>query len=536
MIVALEAFKLGLFTRKNFLKNAIGGVVVGVISLPLSMAFAIASGVTPEIGIYTAIVAGLCVSIFGGSRYQIAGPTGAFVPLLYSVVGEFGLDGLQLATILAGIILIFMGIAKFGRLLKYIPTQVVVGFTSGIGTLLFMGQLQNFLGSTDRVLIHGPTLAMGIGCLFLLIGMRFIPYMKHVPAPLCVLVVSAIVSASMSSHSIETVGSTFGGISNTLPMPALPGGITAGRCLALLGPAFAIAILGAIESLLSAVVADGMTGTKHHSNQELIGQGIANILCPLFSGIAATGAIARTAANVRAGGTTPMSGIFASISLLLILLLCAPLAKFIPLVALAAILFVISYHMLGLSYFLHLLRHAPRTDVGILLTTYFLTIFCGLVIAVNVGIVLSSLFLMQRLASSIHIECNKPIESSEDLELLSNIPNNVAVYSVSGPLFFAMAEKLELITAQVGSKVQIVILRLHGVPFIDTTALTNLRQVIRKFQTSGRIFAFCEASEKVAHKLDRAELKDSLTIGNSKRTLLETLYAVREYMQNQGKS
>jgi SulP family sulfate permease len=528
MIIALEAFRIGLYTRKNFFRNVTSGIVVGVISLPLSMAFAIAAGVTPEVGIYTAIVAGFFVSIFGGSRYQIAGPTGAFVPLLYSILGEYGMGGLQLATILAGIILILMGIAKFGRLLKYIPTQVVVGFTSGIGTLLFLGQLKNFLGTADGILIHGPTFAVAMGCLCLLVGLRFIPYARHVPAPLCVLLLSGTIGAALPSHTLETIGSAFGGISRTLPLPSLPENISLQRCIALLGSAFAIAILGAIESLLSAVVADGMTGTKHHSNQELIGQGVANILSPIFGGIAATGAIARTAANVRANGTTPLSGVFAAVTLLFILLFCAPLAQYIPLAALAAILFVISYHMFGFTYFLHLLRHAPRTDVAILLATYALTVCCGLVIAVNVGIVLSALFLMQRLADSIRIDCNKASETSEDMALLANIPNNVAVYSVSGPLFFAMAEKLELIAAQTGNNVRIVILRLHGVPFVDTTALVNLRQVIRKFQTSGRIFLFCEATEKVAHKLERAMLKDSIGKGNSQRTLLEALSAVRE--------
>jgi SulP family sulfate permease len=520
MIVALESWKAGLWKWKNFTRNLFSGVVVGVISLPLSMAFAIASGVTPEVGICTAVVACLCVSLLGGSRYQIAGPTGAFVPLLLGIFREHGLSGLQLATLMAGIILIMMGLLKFGRLLKYIPTQVLIGFTSGIGTMLFFGQIKQFFGlHGEHFAIDYPTTFIGIGCLAVIVISRFIPYMWHIPAPLLALFAGGILQVIFQFPSVATIGSEFGGITSAFPHPSLPTGMTWNHCLLLLGPAFAIALLGAIESLLSAVVADGMTGSKHQANQELIGQGIANILSPLFGGIAATGAIARTAANVRAGGNSPLSGVISAGTLLLILLFCAPLAQSIPLAALAAILFVISYHMFGFSYFIHLLRHAPVSDVIILLTTYALTIFCGLMIAVNVGIVLSALSLMHRMATTIHIECNKSHESEEDMEQLAHLPPTTAVYTVTGPLFFAAMEKLEFAITQVNSDVTTIILRLYEVPFVDTTALAHLRRIIETFEAAGRKFIFCEASKDVAHKLRRVGIEDSLRDKNPQKTL-----------------
>jgi SulP family sulfate permease len=300
---------------------------------------------------------------------------------------------------------------------------------------------------------------------------------------------------------------------------ALPVGITWNHGILLLGPAFAIALLGAIESLLSAVVADGMTGHKHRPNQELIGQGIANILSPLFGGIAATGAIARTAANVRAGGNSPLSGIVSVGTLFFILLFCAPLARSIPLAALAAILFVISYHMFGFSYFIHLLRHAPVSDVIILITTYALTVVCGLMVAVNVGIVLSALSLMHRMSTATHVDRNKSHESKENMEQLARLPPTIAVYTVSGPLFFAAMEELEHAIGQVDPEVTTIILRLGEVPFVDTTALANLRRIIETFEAAGQKFIFCEASKDVAHKLRRVGIEDSLRDKNPQKTL-----------------
>jgi SulP family sulfate permease len=484
------------------------------------MAFAIASGVTPEVGIYTAVVACLCVSLLGGSRYQIAGPTGAFVPLLLGILREHGLGGLQLATLMAGVILVVMGYLKFGRLLKYIPTQVLIGFTSGVGTMLFLGQAGQFFGlHGNHFTIDYPTTFIGVSCLAIIVLSRFVPGMYHVPAPLLALLVGGILQAIFQFPSVATIGSEFGGLTSSFPDFSLPAGITWSHCPLLLGPAFTIALLGAIESLLSAVVADGMTGSKHRANQELIGQGIANILCPLFGGIAATGAIARTAANVRAGGNSPLSGVVSVGTLLFILLFCAPLARSIPLAALAAILFVISYHMFGFSYFVHLLRHAPVSDVIILLITYVLTVACGLMIAVNVGIVLSALSLMHRMATAIHIDCNKSHESKENVEQLAHLPQTTAVYTVAGPLFFAAMEKLEFAIAQVNSDVTTIILRLGEVPFVDTTALAHLRRIIGTFEAAGRKFIFCEASKDVAHKLHRVGIEDSLRDKNPQKTL-----------------
>jgi SulP family sulfate permease len=530
VVIFWEAFRTGLFGRRHFFKNTFSGVVVGVISLPLSMAFAIASGVTPAAGIYTAIVAGLCVSLMGGSLYQVAGPTGAFVPLLFSICAEYGVGGLQMATLLAGVLLIAMGFAQFGRLLKYIPTQVVVGFTSGIGAVLFCGQIGHFVGDDGGWLscVDWPTALIGIGCVAVLLWSHRVPAVRHIPAPLLVLLLSGTLQAIFKFPTVDTIGSTFGTIPATLPRLAWPPGIGFQNCIDLLSPAIAIALLCAIESLLSAVVADGMTGTKHQPNQELIGQGIANVLSPLFGGIASTGAIARTAANVRAGASSPLSGVVCALVLTFILLFCAPLAQYIPLAALAAILLQIAFNMMAFPYLLHLLRHAPRTDMLILLATFALTVFCGLVIAVNVGVLLSALLLMQRLASTTRIECNSPRETVENIELLAHIPDDVIVYTVSGPIFFAMVEKLDYAISQVKSHVSVVILRLSAVPFVDTTAQANLRRAIQKFDGAGRKFIFCEASQKLNHKLRRAHIHDSLRDGNSHRSLKEALDAAKD--------
>jgi SulP family sulfate permease len=526
MIVAWEAFRAGLMGRKHWLRNVLSGLAVGVVSLPLSMAFAIASGVSPALGINTAIVAGLCVSLFGGSRYQVAGPTGAFVPLLLSVVRQYGLGGLQVATLMAGIMLIIMGWVKVGGLLKYIPTQVIVGFTAGIGVMLFLGQVNAFLG--DR---NGwpdlSTSAIGAGALLVLVGIRFIPYLRHVPGPLLVLLLGGGLQAIWAFPTVETIGTAFGPISARLPRPYFPGGLEWDSYVTLLAPAIAIAILCAIESLLSAVIADGMAGTRHDSNQELIGHGIGKILSPLFSGIAATGAIARTATNVRAGATSPLSGIICGCTLILLLIFCAPLAQFIPLTVLAAILFVISYHMVDFSYFLHLIRNTSRSDVAVLIVTFILTISCGLVIAVNGGIILSALLLMRRLASSTDIDCSRPSEAVGSLETLIHLPPEISVYTVSGPLFFAMVERLEETLGRVQAEVQTVILRLAKAPFIDTTALANLRRAIRRLEISGKRLLFCEATEKVARSLKRAKIQDSLADDNPQKTLVEAVDLVR---------
>ncbi|MDR3316881.1 MAG: hypothetical protein LBS68_02295 [Puniceicoccales bacterium] len=397
MIAAMGAWFCGLFGGDHRLNNVLSGFVVGIISLPLSMAFAIASGVSPEAGLYTAIVAGMCVSLFGGSPVQIAGPTGAFVPLLAGICENFGPQGLGMATLLAGIILIAMGLARVGGLLKYIPKHVIVGFTAGIGVSLFVGQWHHFCGNYGgSIRPNLPTTVLGLLSLAIFLWVPRIPLIKHLQAPLLVLVVAGGICSAFPMATVATVGTSFGEISSSLPRPAIPGTMHWKFLLQLSGPAFAIAVLCAVESLLSAVVADDMAGTKHRSNRELIGQGIGNLLSPLFGGIAATGAIARTAANVRAGATSPLSGVVCALTLLAILMFCAPLAQFIPLASLAAILLVVARRMVNFSYFFRLLRRNQWARAVVLLITCAFTVSCGLVVALQVGVLLSAIMRRRR--------------------------------------------------------------------------------------------------------------------------------------------
>lgn len=407
MIAIIDAYRSGLLNFKNWYPNIIAGLIVGIVALPLAMAFAIASGVRPEQGLYTAIIAGFLVGMFGGSRVQIAGPTGAFVVILAAITAKYGVEGLQIATLLAGIILVFMGFVKLGNVIKFIPEPVIVGFTAGIGFIIFMGEWKDFFGLSVHISLdanfyqkfsilltalphlHVTTTILSLLSLFILILSPKL--MKRIPGPLIVIVVITSIQALFQFKNVATIGSVFGGIPKHLPHFHLPS-LTLDQMLELMVPAFTIALLGAIESLLSATAADSMTGTRHHSNQELIGQGLANILAPLFGGFAATGAIARTATNVHNGGNSPVSSIVHSILLLLVILLFAPLAAYIPLCALAAILFVVAYNMSDIPYFLHMIKNTSAYDVIVLLTTFFLTIFVNLVVAVNVGVIVSLLF------------------------------------------------------------------------------------------------------------------------------------------------
>ncbi len=418
MIALKEAFRAGLFRREHILPNLVSGVIVGVVALPLAMAFAIASGVKPEQGIYTAIVAGLAVSILGGTRLQVAGPTGAFIVILSGITARHGIDGLQIATIMAGVILFLFGVAKLGATIKFIPDPVIVGFTAGIGVVIWVGQWKDFFGLPavagshfhEKVLnllealphAHGPTTFIAFGSLLLVLFSTRLPGLRRIPGPLLALVAATVAQALLHFEGVATIGSTFGGIPRGLPEFSLPHAAPS-RLIELIGPAFTIAILGAIESLLSAVVVDGMAGTRHDANQELIGQGAANMITPIFGGFAATGAIARTATNFRNGGTSPLAGIIHSATLVLVIVLLAPLADDVPLAALAAILFVVAYNMSEVKHFYRMVRRAPRADVVILLTTFWLTVLVDLVVAVNIGVILAALMFMRRMAASVEV-------------------------------------------------------------------------------------------------------------------------------------
>lgn len=518
MIALFEAHRAGLLDRQHWARNLLAGIIVGIVALPLAMAFAIASGARPEQGIYTAIVAGFAVSLFGGSRLQIAGPTGAFIVILSGVTAKYGIAGLQVATLMAGLMLIALGAARLGSVIKYIPDPVIVGFTSGIAVIIWVGQWKDFFGLAPvaggeafyQKLVHLvtalPTLnpattGLGLLTLILLIACPHIPKLNRIPAPLTVMVVATLLQAVFQLPGVATIGSAFGGIPQSLPGFAVPD-ISLSEVVKLIGPAFTIALLGAIESLLSAVVADGMANTRHDSNQELIGQGIANVLSPLFGGFAATGAIARTATNVRNGGNGPLAGIVHAVTLLLIVLLFARYAANIPLCALAAILFVVAWNMSELHRFLHLARTSPRADVSILLITFVLTVFADLVVAVNVGVVLASLLFMRRMAQAVEITEESTTNGANNA--VPTLPPGTLVYNIDGPFFFGAAEKLERTLEAVQQHMGTLVLRLGRVPFVDATgiqALTELAEDCRRFGTH---LILCKVRPNVLAKLERA--------------------------------
>ena len=521
MIALLEAHKAGLLRRAHWVPNLVSGVIVGVVALPLAMAFAIASGVKPEQGLYTAIIAGFVVSAFGGSRLQIAGPTGAFIVILAGVTEKYGVDGLQVATLMAGVILVLLGVSRMGSIIKFIPDPVIIGFTAGIGVIIWVSQWKDFFGLPSvtgehfhqklwhllQALphLHWATTGIAVASLILVIYSSRLPFLKRVPGPLTAMVVATLAQSYFHFEGVATIGSAFGGIPQGLPGFSPPS-ISLRQVVELVGPAFTIAMLGAIESLLSAVVADGMAGTKHDSNQELIGQGIANIATPLFGGFAATGAIARTATNIRNGATGPLAGIVHSVTLVLIILFLAPLAANIPLAALSAILFVVSYNMSELKHFVHMVRRAPRADVVILLVTFVLTVFTDLVVAVNIGVILATLHFLKRMASSVEVQ--QLGEEELRAELLGRgqqgLPAGVLVYAIDGPFFFGAVENFERALAQTHTDPKVLIIRLKRVPFMDITGLQTLEEVIQKLEKRGVPVLLCEANDRVRGKLERA--------------------------------
>lgn len=531
MIAFLEAKRAGLFQRDQLLPNIIAGIIVGVVALPLAMAFAIASGARPEQGIYTAIIGGFMVSVFGGSRVQIAGPTGAFIAILAGVTAKYGMDGLLLATFMAGIILVLMGIAKMGVVLKFIPAPVIVGFTAGIGVIIFVGQWKDFFGLASMAdkhfhmklwhllqalpRLHLHTTAIALGSLFIVLFSSRIKFMKRIPGPLVAMVVATVVQSIFHFDGVATIGSAFGGIPQGLPQFSMPA-MSTERVIELLGPAFIIAMLGAIESLLSAVVADGMAGTKHNSNQELIAQGLANLATPLFGGFAATGAIARTATNIRNGGNSPLAGIIHTLTLLCIVLFLAPFAANIPLAALAAILFVVAYNMSEVKHFFHIMRRAPRADVAILLITFLLTVFADLVVAVNIGVILAILQFLRRMADSVEVQQLGDQELKLELinQGLHQLPRGVLVYEIDGPFFFGAVENFERALLQTRTDPEILILRLRHVPFMDVTGLQTLEEVIQKLEKRKVRVLLCEANPRVYAKLEKIGILDLLKEGD----------------------
>ena len=519
MIAFLQAKADGLWTRSQIRPNLIAGLVVGIVALPLAMAFAIASGARPEQGLYTAIVAAALTALFGGTRLQVAGPTGAFVAVLSIITAQHGIAGLQVATLMAGIILMAFGFARLGSVIKFIPYPVIAGFTAGIGVIIFVGQWKDFLGLSPAPaglrfhekfwsLVQAlptcnlPTAALGALALgILIIGPRL---QKKIPAPLVALLAITVIQAIFHFKGVATIGTAFGGIPRTLPLPSFPT-ISVAQVFSLIGPAFTIALLGAIESLLSAVVADGMAGTRHDSNQELIGQGIANFITPLFGGFAATGAIARTATNIRNGATGPLAALVHSGFLILVIVLLAPVAAAIPLCCLSAILFVVAWNMSEIPSVVRLVLRSPKPDVAVLLLTFLLTVFVDLVVAVNVGVILAALLFMRRMAESVNVEevtTAAPPVAGEGLAARTGDRDTV-VYSIEGPLFFGAAEKLERTLAHIQRQAKTLILRMGNVPFVDATGISALEDMITAFQHHGCKVLLVELRSNVRYKLER---------------------------------
>ena len=546
MIAIREAYAAGLLAPRHWPRNILSGVIVGVVALPLAMAFAIASGARPEQGLYTAIVAGAAVSLFGGSRVQIAGPTGAFIVILAGITGKYGIDGLQTATVMAGGILALFAIARLGAIIKYIPDPVIVGFTAGIGVIIFVGEWSDFFGLPKPAgthfheklwhllqtlpQLHPATSVLALLSLLLVIVTPSVPLLKRVPGPLVAMLVATVLQTVFHFQGVATLGSTFGGIPSGLPHFHLPE-LGLGRMLELIGPAFAIAMLGAIESLLSAVVADGMAGTKHDSNQELLGQGIANILSPLFGGIAATGAIARTATNIRTGGDSPLAGVVHSLTLVLVILFLAPLAADVPVCALAAILFLVAWNMSEAKHFLRMLRRAPRADVAVLLITFGLTVFVDLVVAVNIGVILATLHFMQRMSTSVETQRQESGDGDLDHELaaqgLKALPKGVLVYAIEGPFFFGAVENFEQALVQTHADPKLLIIRLKRVPFMDITGLQALDEAVGNLKRRGVDVVLCEANPRVKGKLEKAGILGRLGQGRYAESFAAALSASR---------
>lgn len=536
MIALVEGYRAGLFARNQWMPNILAGLIVGIVALPLSMAFAIASGARPEQGIYTAIIGGGLVTLLGGSRLQISGPTGAFIVILAGITAKYGIAGLQIATLMAGVILLVMGVAKMGGLIKYIPTPVIIGFTTGIGVIIFVGQWAYFLGLPkpqgehfhEKVWsllqslpqTHWPTVLIALLSLLIVLFANKVSIFKRIPGPLLAMVIATLFQAAFQLPNVATIGSMFGGVPQGLPSFAWPD-MHVSLILSLVGPAFTIAMLGAIESLLSAVVADRMAGTHHNSNQELIGQGVANIVTPLFGGFAATGAIARTATNIRNGGTGPLAGMVHVLTLVLILLVLAPLASSIPLAALAAILFVVAWNMSEVRHFGRLLIRAPTADRIILVVTFLLTVFVDLVVAVNVGVMLAVFHFLRRMAASVDIR-EVPVEA-----LVREFPDKnslkgsegVMVVEIDGPMFFAAIENVERALKHTASDPETLVIRLGRVPFIDATGLQSIEEVVYDLHQRGVQVLLCEANKKVLEKMRRSGLVDDQSVAQYCDTL-----------------
>jgi sulfate permease, SulP family len=535
------------YDRSQFVADLTAGVVVGIVALPLAIAFAIASGVTPERGLYTAVIAGFLISALGGSRVQIGGPTGAFVVIVYGIVQQHGVEGLLLATLMAGLILVALGVARLGTAIKFIPFPVVTGFTAAIGAIIAVQQLRDAFGLRldqapaeviERIgvyLQHADTVnpyAVALTGITLLIVLLWPRVSHRMPSPFVALIAGTAV-AGVLGWPVETIGSRFGEISAGLPHPTLPP-ISLAAVRELAGPAFAIAALGAIESLLSAVVADGMIGGRHRSNMELVAQGLANIVSPLFGGMPATGAIARTATNIKSGGRTPIAGIIHALVLLLITLFFGHWAALIPLAVLAAIVLVVAWRLSEWKVFLNELQ-APWSDAAVMLTTFILTIVVDLSVAIGVGMVLASFLFMRRMAEVTNVtmvsrefdEGQPDAEDESGAIYRRRIPEGVEVYEINGPFFFGAAEKFKATLDRVSARPRILIVRMRHVPAIDSTAMHALRDLVRRTRHQGTQVLLADVHSQPLVALQRADLMAEIGEQNLFGNVDEALEAAR---------
>ena len=506
------------YSKAQLIKDIIAGIIVAIIALPLSIALAIASGVGPEQGLYTAIIAGFFISFFGGSRVQIGGPTAAFVVIIYGIVAEYGTDGLIVATILAGIILVIMGICRFGSLIKYIPYTITTGFTCGIAVTLFVGQLKDFFGLQmksvpsefwGKIIAYGKNIgtinvtATVIGLVAVAIMLIWPKVTDKIPGSLVAIIVTTAI-VYFAKLDVNTIGSVYGQLDSSFPKFHVPA-ISMKLVQQMLSPAFTIAVLAAIESLLSAVVSDGMIGDTHKSNAELIGQGLGNIFSGLFGGIPATGAIARTAANVRNGGRTPIAGITHCVTLTVILLVLMPLAALIPMTTLAAVLLVVAANMADWESFFRLCKSAPKSDIIVLVATFFLTVFFDLVVAIEIGVVLAALLFMKRMAETADIKAWKYTDSPDitpgEAEKLRDIPHSISVFEICGPMFFAAADQILNINSHHHTKA--VVIRMRSVPAIDASAMKSLHELSNRAKRKNITLIFSHVNEQPMHVMEK---------------------------------
>ncbi|MEO8948396.1 MAG: SulP family inorganic anion transporter [Mucilaginibacter sp.] len=528
------------YKKEQFFKDLVAGVIVGIVALPLAIAFAIASGVSPEKGIFTAIIAGFVISALGGSRVQIGGPTGAFIVVVYGIVQQFGINGLIVATFIAGILLVIMGLTKLGNAIKYIPYPLIIGFTTGIAIIIFSSEVKDLFGLKmgsvpadfiSKWLAYGQHIATinlyaaAIGAFTLFIVLLWPKITHKVPGSLIAIIVTTF-AVSYFHLPVETIGSRFGAIPSALPMPVIPG-VSFAIIQQLIRPAITIALLGSIESLLSAVVADGMIGGNHRSNTELIAQGVANICSSIFGGIPATGAIARTATNVKNGGRTPVAGIIHALTLLVIMLFVGKWAALIPMATLAGILIVVAWNMSELENFLSVLKGA-KSDAAVLLTTFVLTVLVDLTVAIEIGLILAAFLFMRKMMQASSVQ---QAVSTDELISPDDIPQGVDVFEINGPLFFGAAYKFKDAMKIIENPARVLIIRMRNVPVIDATGIRVLREVHSAAKKQGTKLILAEINSiQVTEELKKARLLFQIGKGNIKDTFQNALMRANELL------